>query len=364
MNFLTPLFTLSLLFFMVSCDDASSDRSLPKIKLLNASLSDTVAPNIRLNGEENLTLLKGAVYIEKKASAKDDVDGYVPVKIKGKVNTQKVGRYCVEYEAKDRRGNSVRCVRNVHVIGKFPSLIRLNGKAEIWVGQNKSYLEVGITETSDVEGELTLDIQNNVNTQALGDYTVVYVAKDARTSTVLKRVVHIVDDTPPVLKLNGDSFVRIAHESYYKERGATAVDGVDGKVVVSITGKVDNRKIGYYNIVYHAKDKAGNKAKIARRVEVVDIVSPTITLLGEKKMVLRVGDVYHEARATAVDKVDGEIEVFRTGEVDTSKVGHYLFKYTAEDKARNKSVITREIEIVPLPKSVLPMINETNSTLL
>ena len=205
-------------------------------------------------------------------------------------------------------------------------------------------------------------MQNNIDSNTLGDYSVEYEAKDKRTSTKLKRVVHVIDKTPPVLKLIGDNVVRIAYKSYYKERGATAVDSVDGKVDVTIEGKVDNSKIGFYKIIYSASDKVGNVAKIARSVEVVDIKPPKITLLGDKKVVLRKGDKYIEARATALDDVDGEIEVFRTGKIDTQKIGNYTLTYTATDKSRNKSSVTRKIEVIAIPKTVISLSNEINST--
>ena len=354
------LFLFSILF-ITSCEENNSTHQSKK---QISSVDDKLAPVIRLNGSKHITLLKGANYIEKKASAKDERDGYVKVIIKGAVYTQKVGNYQIEYFAKDSSGNSATVIRYIKIIATFPPLIELNGNVEVSIGKDTMYREMGITETNDVIGDLILAIENNVDSSQLGDYSVVYLAKDKRSSTKLKRVVHVIDNRPPTLTLVGDKIVRMAYESYYKEKGATAVDDVDGKVSVSIEGKVNNKKIGFYKIVYKAKDKAGNESKIVREVEVVDITPPTIILLGDKKVLLHVGDVYHETRATAMDKVDGEIEVFRTGSVDTSKVGVYTFVYSAKDKARNKVSVKREVEVAPLPKTVLSTINETNSTVL
>ena len=362
MKFSTSLFAFIFsLLLLASCDENNSHHKSPT---RTSSVDDKLAPVIRLNGSKHITLLKGAIYIEKKASAKDARDGYVKVTINGAVDTQKVGKYQIEYFAKDSSGNSATAIRYVKIIATLPPLIVLNGKSEVFIGKDTVYREVGITETDDVVGDLILAIQNNVDSSQLGDYSVVYLAKDKRSSTKLKRVVHVIDNRPPTLTLIGDRILRMAYDSYYKEKGATAVDDVDGKVSVVIEGKVNNKKIGFYKIIYTAKDKAGNVAKIVREVEVVDITPPTITLLGEKKVLLRVGDVYHEARATAMDKVDGEIEVFRIGSVDTSKVGVYTFVYSAKDKARNEASVSREVKVVALPKTVLSAINETNSTVL
>ena len=66
---------------------------------------DKTKPVITLNGSKNITLAFGAAYEEEGATAVDDKDGSVTVKIRGRVNTHKAKKYVIRYIAKDAAGN-------------------------------------------------------------------------------------------------------------------------------------------------------------------------------------------------------------------------------------------------------------------
>jgi len=82
------------------------------------------------------------------------------------------------------------------------------------------------------------------------------------------------DTIPPVVKLNGDKYIKIAKGEVYKELGATAIDDKDREVEVKIKGYVDTNLSQLYTIYYIAKDKAGNIASAKREVEVYTKVKP------------------------------------------------------------------------------------------
>ena len=60
---------------------------------------------------------------------------------------------------------------------------------------------------------------------------------------------------------------------------------------------------------------------------------PTISLLGDRTILLSVGDFYLEEGALAADEQDGDIsaDIVITGEVNTDVVGDYLVKYSVTD---------------------------------
>lgn len=89
------------------------------------------------------------------------------------------------------------------------------------------------------------------------------------------------DTEPPVITLNGDKQIILYKGETYNELGATAIDNVDGNVIVSIKGSVDTSKIGDYTIVYEATDKAGNTAVEQRIVTVQE--KPKVALLFKDK---------------------------------------------------------------------------------
>ena len=74
-----------------------------------------------------------------------------------------------------------------------------------------------------------------------------------------------VDNTPPVITLNGDSTVSVALGDSYTESGASAVDVQDGEVTVTITGAIGT-ETGVYTLTYTATDLAGNSSSVTRTI--------------------------------------------------------------------------------------------------
>ncbi len=81
--------------------------------------------------------------------------------------------------------------------------------------------------------------------------------------------------------------------------------------------------------------------------EVEDTIAPVITLNGSSTEDIIEGESYTDAGATAIDNIDGPVEVSTTGIVDTSKVGVYTITYTAVDNAGNKATETRTVNVLP-----------------
>ena len=76
-----------------------------------------------------------------------------------------------------------------------------------------------------------------------------------------------------------------------------------------------------------------------------DTQAPQITLVGEAALNLTLGQGYEEPGATAVDDVDGELDVVITGQVGT-ELGVYTLTYSAADLAGNISSVTRTVQVV------------------
>ncbi len=86
------------------------------------------------------------------------------------------------------------------------------------------------------------------------------------------------DVTPPVITLNGEANMTLEQNATYTEPGAVAVDSVDGRVPVSISGIVNTATVGHYVVTYSATDRAGNQARVTRNVAVTSRV-PVLTAL-------------------------------------------------------------------------------------
>jgi len=95
-----------------------------------------------------------------------------------------------------------------------------------------------------------------------------------------------------------------------------------------------------------------------RHKEDPDTEAPIISMNGAERVVLKVGENYTDAGATALDNKDGDLtaNIVVTGVVNISVPGTYLITYTVEDAAKNVAVKTRtvvvEAEVVTPPPAV------------
>ena len=152
------------------------------------------------------------------------------------------------------------------------------------------------------------------------------------------------DTVAPVVQLNGSQNLNHEQGTTFTDPGATATDDVDGAVSVTTTGEVGT-DAGTYTLNYSATDAAGNTASISRTVVVQDTTAPVVTLVGSNQISLFVGDTYEELGATAVDLVDGEINVSVSGSVSTEQAGQSTLTYSATDTAGNSGMTTRTVTV-------------------
>jgi len=155
------------------------------------------------------------------------------------------------------------------------------------------------------------------------------------------------DTTAPIITLNGESYITVAHGATYSELGANVSDNVDTGLTARITGSVDTSTVGEYVLTYQATDSANNEAAaVTRTVSVVDQTAPLITLEGEAEITLTHASDYTELGATVSDNVDTGLTAIITGSVDSSTVGSYELSYNVSDAAGNAAdTVTRTINI-------------------
>jgi len=125
----------------------------------------------------------------------------------------------------------------------------------------------------------------------VGTTTVECTATDSggRSATGSFAVI-IIDDTPPVITLNGDATITINSGSGpYVDAGATADDNADGPISVSIDpSQVDTTTAGTYTVYITATDSSGNTAELTRTV-IVEFVYAGFTGIEPRKIVVNRG---------------------------------------------------------------------------
>ena len=95
-----------------------------------------------------------------------------------------------------------------------------------------------------------------------------------------------------------------------------------------------------------------------------DTNKPKVTLIGEKTVLLKVGQNYTDPGATAYDQEDGDLtsQITKTSNVNFNKVGNYEIIYSVTDSAGNTDTAKRKVSIQniidnPVPRTGLS-INE------
>lgn len=98
---------------------------------------DKTAPIITLRGQSTLTLYKYSTYTEVGATARDDRDGVVSVRIVGSVNTSVPNTYHITYHAEDAKRNKSQKRRTVIVSSKVNAQVIVDSNSPVDTQRNR-----------------------------------------------------------------------------------------------------------------------------------------------------------------------------------------------------------------------------------
>jgi prepilin-type N-terminal cleavage/methylation domain-containing protein len=333
---------------------------------------DAIPPVITILGDNPVNIYIGSIYIDAGATATDNLAGDVTddIIVTGTVNPNIEGTYTITYLVKDIFNNQALATRTINVIDNAYPMITFNPNGNSTYGKTRSTAitatDLGLLDNSSLKYAWTTstiepssDIFTNVyasgqivNTPigVTGNYYLWAVAIDtSNNKTVSRSNVFNLDNTKPVIILNGNNNITISKGNVYIDAGSIATDNVDTSVVVTSTGSVNPNVVGTYTITYNATDSSGNIAtSVTRTVMVVDVSAPVITLNGSNPTNISVGATYIDAGATAIDDVDGNVtsKIITTGTVNPNVAGTYTITYTVKDNANNTSVLTRTVNVI------------------
>lgn len=223
-------------------------------------------PKIKLDSTE-VTLNYNEKYREGKVSARNVFKDYTKdVKVLGKVDTKKVGKYKINYVL--NYGMLIlKKTKTVNIVDKKDPVITLEGNTDITLCPGCKYEEEGFSATDEYDGDLT----DKVVKEQLEDKIVYTVEDSSKNKVSVERKIKEEDKEAPVITLNGYENVTIYKGNVYIEEGASATDNCDGDItsLIEISGTVDNTKVGVYEITYTVKDKSGNTTSVKRKVSVI-----------------------------------------------------------------------------------------------
>ena len=167
--------------------------------------------------------------------------------------------------------------------------------------------------------------------------------------------------TNPIIKLNGESVVKINQNEEYVDAGISGIESTEkidiSKVKIRYeynngletidTNTIDTSKVGIYYIYYEVENSKGIKGVATRVVNVVRKGTniPSITLKGEEEIVLDYKEKYIEAGYEARDVEDGILtdKVVVEGVVNSEVAGTYIIKYIVIDSEGNTASVVRKV---------------------
>lgn len=155
----------------------------------------------------------------------------------------------------------------------------------------------------------------------------------------------------PELKLLGKKEINLSLNEKYIDPGYKIVPN-NKKYKVVIDNNIDENKTGSYEVKYslQVKNKIINKV---RKVNVIDNISPEITLKGSDNIKLYESSDYEELGFIAFDNYDGDITKNVIVQNDIKEeIGDYKITYIVEDSSGNKTMVTRNVKILDKKKNI------------
>lgn len=353
---------------------------------------DVTPPELRLNGDAEITLPVGTEFSDPGYTATDDYDGDITDKVvrSGNVDSSKAGEYTITYSVSDSAGNATTKTRKViyeeygdieitlgSILDGVTPMISLKGSNPYCMVKGTQYVEPGAIATDNVDGDITnrIAVENKITGNLMGAFRVKYTVEDSSgNKAIAYRAVIVTTECPkdnnsgnnggnngntggdstntlantvPVITLIGKNSVTITKGTEYIDLGATAYDKEDGDITSSIitdASAVNVNVAGVYKVHYRVTDSAGALATAVRTVTVKENVTgtPSVRFTSSKSninILVGKGSDSLISSPSAVNENGVPVTVTRTIEdygtkkyvsaIDWNSVGKYRVTYTA-----------------------------------
>ena len=351
-------------------DPCGNDASAVKV----VNVVDNTPPIITLSGEDPKAFEVFDTYVELEASALDIVDGVIPfTSFDVSLNDlcmNVIGSYSIIYTVSDACGNDASAVRTVNVFDTTPPTITLNPITLNYEATSSPYIDNSgsdiISDNYFSLSQLNIEVSNNVISTIPGNYNVIYTVTDpCGNDASSTRVVTVVDNTAPVITLNGDNPQTLTVNTSYIEQQATAVDIVDGAISFSSfqvnLNDLCMNVLGSYSVIYDISDNAGNDASVTRTVNIVDNIPPTIVLDPSTITIEVSNNSYIDNSSSDIISDNyfslSDLTIDYSNNVISNVVGTYQVICTASDPCGNDTSAVRIVNVITNQPTQLLIVN-------
>ena len=219
-------------------------------------------PSIDLKGKKNTIVDYQSKYVEKGFKATQyGKDLTKKVKVKGKVNGDKLGVYKITYEV--GTGILKRIVtRTVEVKDREKPKMDVS-KDDVYVCPGADFVPEKVTATDNYDKKIKVKHFLNKDKSE-----VTYQAKDSsgNTTEVKKKVLYEDKEAPKIEVIGGEEmYIKLGDQ--FDDPGVKVTDNCDGEIKdYKRDGSWNANEIGDYTLTYTATDKAGNTSTATRKV--------------------------------------------------------------------------------------------------
>ena len=225
-------------------------------------------PRIELKGSKRIVIDYQEEYIEKGYQARYfDEDLTKDVKVKGKVDTNKLGTYEIIYEVTKGKFKK-QVVREVVVKDNSAPVINISEEKDIILCPGSEFKSEEFTASDNYDGDLTKSVEVIVEDDLV---TYKVTDKSGNSTKVFKNLIYK-DEEVPILNLVGNDIAYAFIGEDYVEKGYSASDNCSGDITnkVSVSGSVDTSVEGSYTLTYEVSDDSNNKISKTRTVIVTE----------------------------------------------------------------------------------------------
>jgi len=328
------------------------------------SVGDHTAPALTLSDTTAEATGPDGADVAYAASAKDVVDGDVPVACTpGAGSTFAVGATTVDCSASDSRGNTAMGNLTVTVQDTTPPQLTLTDEVDEATGPNGAAVTYAASASDLVDGAVPVSCDKPTGaTFPLGATTVTCSAADKHGN---KRsgsfTVTVRDTTAPELTLANQ------HEEATGPNGApvsfpaSAKDLVDGDLPATCSAHSGATfPLGDTTVTCSATDRAGNKATDAFTVTVADTTPPALALADTTVEATGPDGAVVTYTATAKDLVDGDVPVTCTpASGSTFALGTTAVNCSAADSRHNFTQDSFDVLVTDTTPPALTLTDQT-----
>lgn len=245
-------------------------------------------------------------------------------------------------------------VNSKFVKGVVPTLKGVEDKT-IYLS-DKTFEPLKGVEATDYNGKkLEVKVADGaVDMKKPGVYVLTYSTRDSDGNlSESKATITLIDDHAPVFSEIKDVTMNQTPKEFDAKENISVKDFSGDVIDYQVSGEVNTKKAGKYELVYTAKDKRNHTTTVKRTITVKKVAEPILSGVKNTSVKKSEKTIDLLKGIEATDYNGKSLEVSITGNVNMEKSGIYELVYTAKDDVDQIVTAKRQVEVINDIKPVI-----------